>query len=307
METRSERLKRNVRELSQKELYMLFESRRRSGKSPVVIALAACAFLLVLLPCLASGCGGGGEQESVSRPTLVQSQVYLGGNIPGGGVVSEEEFGAFIGEVVTPEFPGGITVFDTYGQMQRGDGTIEKQQTKVLLLVHENSKADSERVIGVIDAYRDRFGTPQVMLNTVSVEAQFFQGADVAKPTEREVERFVDEAVEYARDNGREKALAGFTEQGGEFQRGELYIYAYDFSGKVLAHGGDPSLVGQDLIDYTDPNGVKVIQELVKLARGGSGWLDYTWENPQTGEQQAKKGYVVKVDDTWFLGSGTYE
>jgi len=285
----------------------MFSGSHRFRGATVVITLTACAITLVLLLCLAPGCGGPAEDESEGKPEFVQSQVYMGRNVPGGGVVSEEQFDAFIKDVVTAEFPEGITVFDTYGQMQKGDGTIEKQQTKMLLLVHEKSDENSGKVTKVIDAYRERFGTPQVMLNTVAVEARFFQSADVAKPTEQEVEAFVDEAVEYARANGREKALAWFTDQGGGFKRGELYIYAYDFSGNNIAHGGDPSLVGQDLIDYTDPNGVKVIQELVKLARGGSGWLDYTWENPETGEQQAKKGYVVKVDDTWFLGSGTYK
>jgi len=38
-----------------------------------------------------------------------------------------------------------------------------------------------------------------------------------------------------------------------------------------------------------------------------SGALNYTWHNPETGKQESKLGYVVKVDDTWFLGSGTYE
>ena len=44
-----------------------------------------------------------------------------------------------------------------------------------------------------------------------------------------------------------------------------------------------------------------------RLARGGSGWLYYTWPNPQHDNvQEPKLGYVEKVDDTWFLGSGTY-
>lgn len=140
--------------------------------------------------------------------------------------------------------------------------------------------------------------------------SNFFQSGNTAsaKPTREEVVRFVDEAVEYAKKNGREKALAEFTDQAGEFKRGELYIYAYDFSGTVIAHGGDPTLVNQNLIEYEDPNGVKVIQELIEIVQNsGSGWLSYTWENPETGEQESKLGYVVKVDDTWFLGSGTYE
>ena len=125
--------------------------------------------------------------------------------------------------------------------------------------------------------------------------------------TQAAVQAFVEKAVAYARINGKDKALAAFTAPGGEFHEGQLYIYAYDFSGKVIAHGGDPSLVGKNLIGMKDPNGVPVIKDLVRLARQGSGWLYYTWPNPANDDrEEAKLGYVTKVDDGWFLGSGTY-
>ena len=128
-----------------------------------------------------------------------------------------------------------------------------------------------------------------------------------ADPTQADVQAFVKEAVAYARENGKEAALAAFTAPGGQFHRGQLYIYAYDFEGTVIAHGGDAALVGRNLIDMTDPNGVPVIKELVRLAKSGSGWLYYTWPNPaHDNVQEPKLGYVEKVDDTWFLGSGTY-
>jgi hypothetical protein len=30
------------------------------------------------------------------------------------------------------------------------------------------------------------------------------------------------------------------------------------------------------------------------------------WENPQTKHLDPKAGFVMKVDDTWWLGSGYY-
>ncbi len=128
-----------------------------------------------------------------------------------------------------------------------------------------------------------------------------------AQPKKADVQAFVDKAVAYARINGKDAALQTFTAPGGEFHQGQLYIYAYDFNGNVIAHGGDKTLVGKNLLDMKDPTGVPVIQELVKLAKSGSGWLYYTWANPaNANKQEPKLGYVVKVDDTWFLGSGTY-
>ena len=127
------------------------------------------------------------------------------------------------------------------------------------------------------------------------------------KATKDDVVSFVKEAVAYAKKNGKEKALAAFSDKNGPFEKGELYIFAYDFNGNVIAHGGDQTLIGKNLMSMTDPNGLPVIQELTGLAKQGGGWLDYMWPNPQDGGKvEGKVGYVVKVDNTCFLGSGIY-
>jgi len=126
-------------------------------------------------------------------------------------------------------------------------------------------------------------------------------------PTQADVKAFVARAVAYAGAHGKQAALAAFTAPGGEFHQGQLYIYAYDFGGTVIAHGGDASLVGKNLMAKKDINGVPVIADLVSLAHRGSGWLYFTWPNPANGgKQEPKLGYVMKVDNGWFLGSGTY-
>lgn len=126
-------------------------------------------------------------------------------------------------------------------------------------------------------------------------------------PTQDEVKAFVDKALAYAKTQGKEAALKTFTDQKGPFVRGELYIFAYDFSGTVIAHGGQPALVGKNLINLQDIHGIRVIQGLRRIAEAGGGWLEYSWPNPaHKGAIETKLGYVQKVDDTWFLGSGTY-
>ncbi len=121
-----------------------------------------------------------------------------------------------------------------------------------------------------------------------------------------DVVAFVNKAVAYAAENGKEAALAAFNDPHGEFQVGELYIFAYDFSGKNLAHY-DQSLVGKDLIDLKDPNGKPIIREFVRIAKSGSGWLSYVWANPADDDRPAAKiGYITRVDDDWLLGAGTY-
>ena len=125
--------------------------------------------------------------------------------------------------------------------------------------------------------------------------------------TEAEVVAFVERAADYVRAHGKAAALQEFSDPDGEFTHGEQYVFAEDFEGNELANGGQPELVGRNLMSATDPNGVKILEVLIAAAKKDRGWVAYTWDNPETGEQQAKKAYVIKVGDDWYVGSGMYE
>ncbi len=121
--------------------------------------------------------------------------------------------------------------------------------------------------------------------------------------------KFVDEAVAYVGQVGAAAALQEFSDPQGQFVRegGELYIYAYDFNCVCLAHGFTPELVGKDLSEQKDSRGLLMIRQLRDLAAGdGKGFLEYGWTDPATGQEGHKLGYVVKIDDTFWLGSGIY-
>ncbi|WP_440949704.1 cache domain-containing protein [Methanosphaerula subterraneus] len=118
---------------------------------------------------------------------------------------------------------------------------------------------------------------------------------------------FVDSAVAYAQTNGREKALAEFSNPNGSFVRGELYIYAYDFNGTTLAHPFNPEKIGVNRLNETDALGGFFIRNLRDVARNGSGFVRFSYINPAHNRSvESKMGYVEKVDDTWWLGSGIY-
>lgn len=102
------------------------------------------------------------------------TEIYFGRRISAGGEISERQFADFLLNQVTPAFPTGMTVYDAYGQMQRRNGEIVKQKTKVVVLVHRNAKADEDAINKIIGAYRSGFGNPQVMLLTKEVKPQFY-------------------------------------------------------------------------------------------------------------------------------------
>ncbi len=125
--------------------------------------------------------------------------------------------------------------------------------------------------------------------------------------TKEEMVAFVQEAVAYAKANGKEKALAEFSNRNGSFFRGVLYIYAYDYNGTTIAHPVNPEKIGVNRLQEPDAEGTWFITDLREAAYNGTGFATYTYVNPVHNNTVEKKlGYVMKVDDTWWLGSGIY-
>jgi signal transduction histidine kinase len=125
--------------------------------------------------------------------------------------------------------------------------------------------------------------------------------------TKEEMVAFVREAVAYAQQNGKDKALAEFSARNGSFFRGDLYIYAYDYNGTTIAHPVNPEKIGVNRLNEKDAEGNLFIQDLRQAAYNGTGFTTYTYINPVHNNTVEKKlGYVMKVDDSWWLGSGIY-
>lgn len=132
----------------------------------------------------------------------------------------------------------------------------------------------------------------------------FFIGCGIFKDNEKAM---VEQAIAFLIANGKEKAFAEFTDQKGQFSKGEFYIFAIDFKGLTLAHGGNPALVGKAMSDLTDTNGKYFIRDMIKGAKTkGSGWSDYKWSNPVTGKIEDKSSYYMRYEDI-ILGCGTYK
>lgn len=118
---------------------------------------------------------------------------------------------------------------------------------------------------------------------------------------------FVESAVTYAHEKGKDKALEEFSNKTGSFVQGNLYIYAYDFNGTNIAHPFKPDWIGKNKINQTDSNGVYYIRNLIEVAKDGEGFTYFIFPNPAHGNRdEFKIGYAMKVDGTWWLGSGIY-
>src|SRR3546814_185094 len=85
------------------------------------------------------------------------------------------------------------------------------------------------------------------------------------------------------------------------------YFFVYDRQGRSLMHARQSELVGQYLWDMKDPQGLPVIQALLKSAESGEGFQRYAWNKPSSGQVTDKLAYVVMLDRWgWMLGTGIY-
>jgi two-component system, NarL family, sensor kinase len=123
-----------------------------------------------------------------------------------------------------------------------------------------------------------------------------------------EMTTLVEQGAAYGRDHGDVAAFAEISNRSGMFVDPDAhYLYAYDYHGTLLAHPHLPNLIGTSLIERQDPFGMNNIRALSETARSGGGYIVFVWPNPEReNRQELKIGYVLPVDEEWWLGSGVY-
>jgi signal transduction histidine kinase len=118
------------------------------------------------------------------------------------------------------------------------------------------------------------------------------QGYGIGTPLE--AKKMVELAEAYIKANGEAKALQEFNKPNGKFQWRDLYVFAYDLKGVMKGHP-NPKLIGRNLYDEPDSKGKLFRKEIVDLANSrDSGWVDYTYMNPMTRQEEAKITYFQK-------------
>ena len=103
------------------------------------------------------GTCGEGEQPAVSE------LLYFGTGIPSGGTVSADDWAAFLRSSVTPRFPAGLTVWSAAGQWQSGDGSVTRESSYVLNLLHPPTADAEARIQAVVSEYKVRFRQEAVL------------------------------------------------------------------------------------------------------------------------------------------------
>ncbi len=112
--------------------------------------------------------------------------------------------------------------------------------------------------------------------------------------------------VEYKKE-GKDKLIADVNKENGPFHKGDLYAFVFSLDGTVLAHPTFPDLRGTNEVEKPDVDGKMFRKEIVNGAKAGkSGWVEYKFKNPATGNIEPKLAYYEPAGDVIVI-SGIYK
>lgn len=105
-----------------------------------------------------------GKQEQSKTEKFLRTELYFGMNKPGG-EIGEEDFQTFVNEVITPEFPEGLTVLSGIGQFREANGKIVHEKSKVLILLYppHKRKESSRKIERIRAVYKEKFQQQSVL------------------------------------------------------------------------------------------------------------------------------------------------
>ena len=113
------------------------------------IAVSACASLVE-------------PRCAAHEQSAVQDSLYFG-TAKATGVVTPEEWSRFLEVTVTPRFPRGLTVSQASGQWRGADGSIVREATNVLHLLHPSDPESEASVAAIVAAYKEQFRQEAVL------------------------------------------------------------------------------------------------------------------------------------------------
>lgn len=107
-------------------------------------------------------------------------------------------------------------------------------------------------------------------------------------------------------------------EDGGHFRSGPVYLFVFTPEGYVIFHGADPWREGRTVLDNTDFQGRPFVRDVIAVAQGGGGFVEYFWDDPTVeGDEDTgspKVSYAVSItsdlpvfqDIEFIVGAGFY-
>ena len=85
------------------------------------------------------------------------------------------------------------------------------------------------------------------------------------------------------------------------------YFFVYDYDGNSIVHPRQAFRPGRNWFDLVDPDGDRVIANLIQKAKEGGGLHQYKWEKPSSAAMADKLSFAAGLDKwQWMIGTGVY-
>ncbi|MDC0434239.1 cache domain-containing protein [bacterium] len=120
-----------------------------------------------------------------------------------------------------------------------------------------------------------------------------------------EAKAMTERAAALAKEIGIEAASKEFHDKDGEFFDRDLYVFAYNNDGVLLAFGAKQHMVGKNMWNFKDFEGKLIVQDFLAIKPGTTEWIDYKWQNPVSGRIDHKDTYIIRTDD-YLVAVGYY-
>jgi len=121
--------------------------------------------ILVALLVITTGCATSG---------IVVDRLFFGTNIPSGGQVSDEEWKAFVKDVVTPRFKDGLTVVEGDGQWLDPRGDVVREHVHIVEVAHKPGLDADQAIQSIADEYKKRFKQDAVLRVTAAASMKLY-------------------------------------------------------------------------------------------------------------------------------------
>jgi hypothetical protein len=102
----------------------------------------------------------------------VQARLFFGLH-GSAGIVSEREWALFLGQIVTPRFPDGLTVFEASGQWHGRARQLEQEPARVVEIVHDDSPSARSFINQIVTVYKARYQQQSVMVTRTHIDVCF--------------------------------------------------------------------------------------------------------------------------------------
>jgi hypothetical protein len=122
------------------------------------------AVLAAVVLSVAAGCATTDATRCrLGETAAIDDLLYFGLSMPGGRVVGAEAWSGFLGDVVTPRFPAGLSTWHVSGQWRTADGTMVREDSVAVAVVHPDDAASDAAIRQIVDAYKQRFAQEAVL------------------------------------------------------------------------------------------------------------------------------------------------